>query len=53
MKYKEKQETLCIAKAIAYDSNRISIAFAILINKYLGGHNGLCSGFGSAARKID
>ena len=34
MNYKENQETLCIARAIAYHSNRISIAFAILKNNF-------------------
>jgi len=34
MNYKEKQETLCIARAIAYHSNRLSIAFAILKNNF-------------------
>ena len=40
MNDKEKQETLCIAKAIAYHQNRISIAFAILKNNYQEGTMG-------------
>ncbi len=34
MNDKKKQETLCIARAIAYQSNKISVAFAILKNYF-------------------